>query len=284
MKVALLLYGQPRNIDNMKVINSHKNLIINKYDTDVFCHTYYSENGIYTINPNLKKEPIKCDRRNLDIINNEYKPHLKVFKYDEPLDKPDNYRFSLDKEKINPNKFNNEYDLKIANLIITLYDKCTIRKSNEFSIMNDLSITNNISQLYSINKVNKIFEEYSNKYDIKYDFIIVTRYDFIIDNLPPLDTLDSNYFYISNDHIFFPDTIYVFHPNFIKSQYTYENLDKILEKFLNDDRKIDYSYNDLKDFWDWSTECIKYNNYLLNYSNTLIKGIDILNHRCETIN
>jgi hypothetical protein len=283
MKIALLLYGQPRNINNMKVINSHNNLIINKYDTDVFCHTYYSENGIYTINPNLKKETIKCDKRNLDIINNAYKPHLKVFKYDEPLDEPDNYRFSLDKEKINPNKFKNEYDLKIANLITTLYYKCIIRKSNEFSMVTDLSLTNNISQLYSINKVNKMFEEYSNKYDIKYDFIIVSRYDFVIDSLPQLDTLDSDYFYIRNDHIFFPDTIYIFNPYFIKSQYTYDYLDKILEKFLNDNREIDYSYNGLKDFWDWSTECIKYNNYLLNYSNKFIKEIQIISHRNEDI-
>jgi hypothetical protein len=277
MKIALLLYGQPRNIDNMKVIESHKNLIINKYDTDVFCHTYYSDDGIYTMNPYLKKEPIKCDKKYLNIINDEYKP--KVFKYDKPLDSPDNYRFSLDKEKIDSNKFKNEYDLKIANLITKLYDKCIISKSNEFSMITDLLITNIISHFYSINKVNKMFEEYSNKYDIKYDFIIVTRYDFVIDSLPQLDTLDSNYFYTNDTHKYFPDIIYIFHPNFIKSQYTYDNLDKILEKFLDDNREIDYSYNGLKDFWGWSPECIKYNNYLLNYSNKLIKVINIGNHR-----
>jgi len=277
MKIALLLYGQPRNIDNMKVIESHKNLIINKYDTDVFCHTYYSDDGIYTMNPYLKKEPIKCDKKYLDIIINEYKP--KAFEYDKPFDSPDNYRFSLNKEKIDSNKFKNEYDLKIANLITRLYYECIIRKSNEFSIMNDLFITNIISQLYSINKVNKMFEKYSNDNKIIYDFIIVTRYDFIIDSLPSLNTLDSSYFYTSDNHKYFPDIIYIFHPNFIKSQYTYDNLDKILENFLDNNMKNDYSYNGLKDFWDWSPECIKYNNYLLNYSNKLINAIPIYTHR-----
>ena len=263
----------------MKVIESHKNMIINKYDTDVFCHTYYSDDGIYTMNPYLKKEPIKCDKKYLDIIINEYKPFLKVFEYDKPLDSPDNYRFSLNKEKIDSNKFKNKYDLKIANLITNLYDKCIIRKSDVFSMITDLLITNIISHFYSINRVTKMFEEYSNNNNITYDFIIVTRYDFIIDSLPSLNTLDPSYFYTSDSHKYFPDIIYIFHPNFIKSQYTYDNLDKILEKFLDDNREIDFSYNDLKDFWDWSPECIKYNNYLLNYSNKLIKAISVRTHR-----
>ena len=82
MKVALLLYGQPRNIDNMKVIESHKNLIINKYDADVFCHTDYSDAGTYTINPYLKQEPIKCDKKYLGPF------FLKLLKLKIPLNLP----------------------------------------------------------------------------------------------------------------------------------------------------------------------------------------------------
>ena len=43
MKVALLFYGQPRYVDNEEVYNSYKSNILDKYDTDVFCHTWWSE-------------------------------------------------------------------------------------------------------------------------------------------------------------------------------------------------------------------------------------------------
>ena len=42
MKVALLFFGQPRFLENSLPFESHKDHIINKYDTDVFCHTWWA--------------------------------------------------------------------------------------------------------------------------------------------------------------------------------------------------------------------------------------------------
>ena len=37
MKVALLLFGQPRNVDNPNSFNSHQKWIFDEYDVDTFC-------------------------------------------------------------------------------------------------------------------------------------------------------------------------------------------------------------------------------------------------------
>ena len=43
MKVALLLFGQPRNIDNPNSFNSHQKWIFDEYDVDTFCHAWWDE-------------------------------------------------------------------------------------------------------------------------------------------------------------------------------------------------------------------------------------------------
>ena len=71
-----------------------------------------------------------------------------------------------------------------------------------------------------------------------------------------------------NHHQHFPDIFFIFNPIFIKSQYTYENIDLILDNIVSN--KIPDNY-----FWDFSPECMKFNNYLLYYSPELIKGMYI---------
>ena len=50
LKVALLFSGQPRYLDNPYPRSSHKKHIIDRYDTDVFCHTWWDkENECYPV-------------------------------------------------------------------------------------------------------------------------------------------------------------------------------------------------------------------------------------------
>ena len=44
MKIALLFSGQPRYLSNPFPLLSHQREVINKYDTDVYVHTWYDEN------------------------------------------------------------------------------------------------------------------------------------------------------------------------------------------------------------------------------------------------
>lgn len=79
---------------------------------------------------------------------------------------------------------------------------------------NERNYSNLISQLYSIQKISdylylKILQKY------KYDFIILARYDTILENFPDLLNLDQNKFYIPDNHRGFPDMIKIFNPKFL---------------------------------------------------------------------
>lgn len=161
MKVALLLYGQPRSIDNLKVYNSHKLHILDKYDTDVFCHTWYKPDTILPVSSWSKLNNVVCPNNSIDIIKEYYKP--KVLHYEEP-------------------KY--FYNSKISNS----------KEITVFNYANDSNISNIISQLYSIDNVSKLFIQYSNTTGTVYDFVIVARYDIIIHEFPNLTTLDRNFF------------------------------------------------------------------------------------------
>ena len=271
MKVALLLYGQARNIENMNVIKSHREHIINKYDTDVFCHTWHSKDNTYSIDKRVNSSGIiKISGNILDIITNEYKPI--AFIHEEPLDNPLETSYKYNESDLDIQKFKSDYDLKLARLFTRLY---SIKKGTfEFKHVNgEKYISNVFSQMYSINKVSKLFNEYCKSNNSNYDFVIITRYDFILDKFTSLKELDKQFYYIPTHHKYFPDIIHVFNPSYINSLYVYDNLDKILEKFILDSKPYDYSYNGLKSFWDFVPECIRYNCFLLNYSPQMIRTI-----------
>jgi hypothetical protein len=82
MKVALCISGQPRLVKTGFL--AHQKFILNKYDTDVFIHTWYDENtdvinecgGVYEVNENIIKEitdlykPVKyiIEKQKTDLI------------------------------------------------------------------------------------------------------------------------------------------------------------------------------------------------------------------------
>lgn len=236
MKVALLLFGQPRHIENLKVFDSHLKHIINKYDTDVFCHTYFDPDHEFIASTWSNLKPIKCNSNSINMINDNYKP--KKIKVDSPK------TFNISKEMSNSPRF------------------------KRFDYINDLNTSNIISQLYSINSVSELFETYCNDTKTEYDFVIVARYDIIILEFPSLFDLDSKFFYSMNHHPRFPDIFFIFHPKFIKSQYTFKNLASILDNMVANKTPDHY-------FWDFSPECMKFNNFMLYYSPELIKGVYI---------
>ena len=112
MKVALLLFGQPRNIENLKVFNSHLQHIVNKYETDVFCHTYFESNYDFIPSTWSNINPIKCNENSINIINDNYKP--KKIKVDSPR------TFTISKEILNSPRikcFEHVNELNTSNLL-----------------------------------------------------------------------------------------------------------------------------------------------------------------------
>ena len=177
-KVALLLFGQPRFLDNPMVVDSfaYLNSIFN---IDVFCHTWWSEEeNDYAFSEwtNMKKCPV--NKNSINIIKEIYNPKDLVCESSKefPLNQKINKFF---KEKFPEDPF---------------WDK---RHSNNIQ-----------SQLYSIQAVSRLFDEHKDSYDL----VILDRYDTYLNRgySEDISNLPSDYFYLSNIHPRFPDMITIY--------------------------------------------------------------------------
>ena len=74
MKVALLLFGQPRNIDNPNSFNSHQKWIFDEYDVDTFCHAWWDKDvSEYDVSDWVGEQCITSGNP-IEIIESLYKP------------------------------------------------------------------------------------------------------------------------------------------------------------------------------------------------------------------
>lgn len=245
MKVALLLFGQPRNVNDMKVYNSHHRHIIGKYDTDVFCHMWYENGGKMVPSTWSNLNPYQFDETNVTTVINNYKP------VEITIEQPKTF----------------EFDQRHMMLFVKV----------PFS--SELNRSNTLSQLYSIEKVASMVSDKE-----KYDFIIVCRYDIVIDEFPDLYTLDKNYFYMMDIHTRFPDLFYIFPPKYMKSQYTFSQINEICDRLINGKITRETGGQGIRatngSFWgDLSSEFFKFNSFLLHYERSNIKMVRIREHR-----
>jgi len=177
MKMALCLQGQPRVWKKgYEFLNKE---IISKYDVDVFCHTWWSEDmigqaydsspwspPIYNVEPNLIPE-----------ISAAY--NFKKFKYEK----------SKKFIPIRKYKIDGNHDL--------IYDSLC-------------------SRFYSLNQVLTLLKEYEQETNINYDWTIITRPDIGIYNWPDfsLSKYSKEHIYVSNYHYrrkyIYNDNLWVF--------------------------------------------------------------------------
>ena len=217
MKVALCIFGQPRFLDNPHPFKSHKKYILDKYDVDCYCHMWW-KSGIkeFDANPWAFKSQ-KCKATSIDpiaLITSQYHP-VKII-----ADEPRNFKLSDNTLALTRKHFPKDFR------------------------WSDKILSNICSHLCTIENSVRLIENKS-----KYDFIIVSRYDNFIHDLPDLYKLNNSKFYLSDHHFRFPDLMYIFGHKFIESQYTFTNMDFLAE-------------NQLINFWEPSAECYKYFNYL----------------------
>jgi len=183
MKVALLLFGQPRFIDNIQVLHTYKN-IIKKYDADVFCHVWWEESGVYETSTCSTLNGCGIHKNAIDIINYNYKPTVISV---EPASK----KFFM------PPQAKQFLDARFT---------------NRAAHWNERNYGCVLSQLYSIQSVSRLFEKYEEETNQTYDWIILGRYDGLIKSMPILNDprLPKNKFYISNHHPNFPDLLFCY--------------------------------------------------------------------------
>tara|TARA_R110002153_G_scaffold135870_2_gene285588 strand:+ start:3308 stop:4024 length:717 start_codon:yes stop_codon:yes gene_type:complete len=175
MKVALCIFGQPRVINNPYTHQSHLDHIINKYNTDIFIHTWISgEEESLEYSDWVDKELRTVEQSNsTEIILEKYNPKKYIF------------------EK--PKKF------QLSNTSRNLVQSCKPCPAggNYWSLNNE---NNTLSHLYSLTKSIQLIDD-------KYDWVILSRYDNYITNLPDLNTLNSNNLFLSDQYSHFTDVL-----------------------------------------------------------------------------
>lgn len=182
MKAALLLFGQPRFLDNPMVVDSfaYLNSIFN---IDVFCHTWWSEyEDEYSFSDWTNMEKCPVNKNAINIINEIYKP-IEI-SYDSSV------QFKTDK---NINRF--------------ILDKFPDDKFWDEKHSNNIQ-----SQLFSIQKVSRLFEKYKEDYDI----VILDRYDTYLKHDQDISNINKDYFYLSDIHPRFPDMVLMYGTKYLE--------------------------------------------------------------------
>lgn len=172
MKVALCFYGQPRHLDNPYSYFSQKYWIIDRYNADVYCHSWISDEEIEFEYADQVQQELKTtqDRDAKNLILNKYKPKKYLFEEPKNFSLTDNLRDIL---KIRQKEYN-------ARIIGSF----NWTETNE---------KNHLSQLYSMSMAISLLENEN------YDWIILTRFDVYIKELPNLYSLEKDNLYINNE-------------------------------------------------------------------------------------
>ena len=227
MKIALCLFGSIGSIFKAKrnlsdnflnpeiCFKSIKQNIIDKYETDVFFHTWknnYSHKLIKLYNP-------------------------KTFKIEKQIN-------------FEPKLLN--YSLKHINCY---YDVARLKEYDQDpKIVYENLAYRAHSRWHSQTKVLNILQNFSKRNKVKYDFVIQSRFDLIINNLPNLKHLNKKKVYLVKKNIKSPDSLYdiFFISNFQVAQ-KIKNIKKKLYDYPIDpsqalyfffrDEKINYQNN-----------------------------------------
>ena len=183
MKVALLFFGQPRYLDDDRAYNDYKRLILDRYDTDVYIHTWFDEaGGKYDVSTwaqmhGAKNAVILPD--SIERLKKMYNPKVLVH------EKPQKFVLPPECKAFVDEKFTDKHPE---------------------GHWNPGNYSNIMSQLKTIQRVAQLYEETGDKHDI----IVLARLDTWLENFPEdLSALDPSKFYLPGHHNRFPDVIHV---------------------------------------------------------------------------
>ena len=209
VKIAVCLYGQPRNYsEGCKNIKK----FVENHDVDFYYHTWIlnSDTPYYrhSENRHVNIEELKGDKDIITKLNLLYNPKAYVFEESK----------------------SSYFDIKTKDEIIgsIAYSNTPAHHNEEFRISNTLS------QLYSRQQVRNLLYNTLQKEKIDYDFIIMSRFDFLkeINVNINLNNIDSTKIYVSDIHkpkSLFSDAILLLGvENFFKVFNIYDNLHNII--------------------------------------------------------
>ena len=182
MKLALSFFGQPRFVQNKKVLDSYKRYYLDRYDTDVFCHMWWEKGAEYDVSSWVRiRENNFVPFNAPEIVREYYDP---IVLETEP---PRKFQFPSETLKFIDEKFTG---------------KATNWKHSNYS--------NLLSQLYSIQRSSRALKKYMDETGVRYDFIVLARYDTIVRGVPDLEQCEEK-LHLPNHRSNFPDLV-MFYP------------------------------------------------------------------------
>jgi hypothetical protein len=232
MKIACLLYGQPRNY-----IQGYNNLkkLFNGNDVDYYFHAW-------DISPGEKYEVSPWRSISQNEITFKENIILHLIELYKPVD------YKVEKQIT---------DFDISEYHNTLYFKNT----PAIQIKN---INNTISQMYSRNKVSDLLKK--SHYD--YDIVVITRFDIQNEHIPKsLNNIDINKVYVSKLHLprkLFADNFIIAPTTIFKKWFSgiYHNLKNVCT-----DTNLAESINLLGENAIINPEILIFSNYILHFKN-----------------
>lgn len=194
MKVALLLYGLPRFIDDEQPIQFYRNSIMSKYTTDVYAHCWFQPDHLEKKSPwtgkshylettSVQPDSHPIPTNAIELIKTQYNPIKLKYEF------PQEFQFQKEVKSILDSKFTNKH-----------------------SNYTERGYSNILSQYKSIEEVTNLVLTSKKKYDI----FVMGRYDITTSNFPSnLETLDTEKIH-TQDCNEFPDGIHIYGNRFLK--------------------------------------------------------------------
>lgn len=240
MKIALLLFGQLRWIDNPHTLESHYKFIIDRYqNVDIFGHFWNPESTTHlSQSSHVDYQASPSDPSAVRKIQEKYQ--FTQVKFDDPIRFP--------QEKI-------MYSRARARDWPHIWQAGWFETPNAFN--------NILCQMYSIQRVARMLDLYMLCNQQSYDLVLISRPDICIWDYPELTLLEPRRFYLSNHHAKFPDLGFIFDPMFLPT---------FTQVF---DNTINISDDELYSLWEPNAEAMKFNSFRRNFQLEFLRPIPI---------
>ena len=222
MVIAVCLFGQPRNYsEGCKNIKK----FVENHDVDFYYHTWIlnSNNSYYRHSEyrNINAEELKGEKDIITQLNLLYNPKAYVF----------------EESKLS-------FDIETTDEFIN-----SIAYSNTTDNNKGFRLSNTLSQLYSRQQVRNLLYDIIQSEKIKYDFVIISRFDFLneINVDIDLNNINNQLIYLRSIYaprIIFQDAIFLLGvENFLKMFNIYDNLHNLINNKALD--TLLSSYNEI---------------------------------------
>lgn len=197
MRIAIVFFGQPRNIQNRISSISHK-FWARKLEVDFYGHCWFETSGTKTYFGGEHAKKFKISTKAPELLRKQY-PNI-ALNFEEPKTSAE-LMSSLNLDD------NEKHRILTENPLLPVF----------------------ISQFYSINKALKHFDTQS--VGKKYDYIVLSRYDNFIASLPKARTIEKEKITLkaNSGKLGFPDLLFIGSRNLLEGIDVYPELSRYLK-------------------------------------------------------